>query len=881
MVNLNKTVSAPATVPGNIFLDLLQAGVINDTLYRDNEQYQHWIAYDTWTYSRQFQLPSQFFAPSNAIEIIFEGIDTVATVSLNGMDLFQSANQHLRYSYDITSFVVPSSFNTLTVTFYSPVLFGQNYLQQIPYPLPNDDANLGLLYRNGIRKGQSDFGWDWGVATGGCGLYRSVSIVSYNAVRISDVTIDTYFTTPLPKLSPFASYSSDIVLPMSSPSPVAVDVRVYLQKAAGHPVNTAVEMSINGTDCAVIVQVEAMDLNAAELAVDFHCELKSALLWWPQTYSSQHTLYTVSVSVAQSSDSRQKRFGVRSVELVRDPLPDGTTGATFYFRINGVPIYMKGSNLIPLDAFPTRATALDMHKKILDSAQAANQNVVRVWGGGLYQPDEFYDHADEQGLMVWQEFAFACSIYPRDNFFIATVTEEVRHQTRRLSSHPSIVVFGANNEDESALDWFSETTANRDLYLTDYVKLYIDTVRGTFLRTANLSNIPFLTSSPSNGPIVEDFHSDYYVQRWGDVSDVRYGDVHFYDYDDDCSSPFIYPRAKFMSEFGFQSEPSFFTLENVTIEQDWSWDSDIMNYRQRLDNGNNALKDMMTKFFNFPNLTSSDDAFKSFIYLTQVVQSICYSTALSHWRRIKQESSAYTQGILYWQLNDVWQAPTWSSLEYGGRWKLLHYQVKKVFSPILVSAYIDQNGDTFTVYFTTDLLTLVKGQVSISVIGWDSKLHGQIPVDVSASPLSSHTIYSGSLSAIFSSMTCSSLSACFIVFSADIFDSSGQPVDTAVWPFYPVPLKNIALPTPTFAVTVISVSPSIAAAASTALVSVESSATSPWTWLETDISGVWQWNGELLLAGDVRNVTFTGDEPFTASQLLQSLSIRSIRYTYL
>jgi len=342
---------------------------------------------------------------------------------------------------------------------------------------------------------------------------------------------------------------------------------------------------------------------------------------------------------------------------VREPLKGGVEGETFYFAVNGVPIYSKGTNMIPLHIFAAKTTAADL-KAMVDATVAANMNMIRVWGGGLYPADAFYDACDEAGLLVWQEAMFACAMYPRDPAFLSEVRQEVAHQARRLNYHASMAVWGGNNEVEASLGWYDASRANRELYSNDYTALFVDTVRDALLSVS--PSITYLDSSPSKGSVASG--PDFYVKRWGDVGDWKRGDVHFYTTTDNALNVSTFPRAKFVSEFGFQSFPSWSVYKGVSEPQDWSYEAPMTVFRQRHPGDTEDMLKQMATHYQVPPAWAPPGAkagaqatlFQKFIYLTQVYQAATYETASTYWRRIKTAPDAQTMGVLYWQLNDIW-----------------------------------------------------------------------------------------------------------------------------------------------------------------------------------------------------------------------------------
>ena len=405
------------------------------------------------------------------------------------------------------------------------------------------------------------------------------------------------------------------------------------------------------------------------------------------------------VELSLSGDSMKKEKGYSSRSGLFGSSQYAVPATTFYLKINGVPVFAKGANFIPMDVFPNRVSKRD-REYMLHSAIASNMNMIRVWGGGMYQPDDFYDMADRLGLMVWQEVMFACALYPRNSEFLSNVAIEVSQQVSRLAIHPSIVVWGGNNENEVALGWFSESIENRDLYVSDYSKLYGDTIYESVISIDGPDQRVWVDSSPSNGLIS---WPDPYAKLWGTASTATAGDAHYYDYQNDCEEPENFQLSRFISEFGFQAMPSFLAYRSVTIPEDWKPDSPMMEFRQRHQDGNAQIRAQIDRHFLIPPQECPGDEyterylFDSYLYLTQIQQSRCYETGINKWRQLRSEPSAQTMGILYWQLNDIWQGASWSSIEWNGRWKPLQYTVKRAFSDLTISfsgTQYDQ-GDSF------------------------------------------------------------------------------------------------------------------------------------------------------------------------------------------
>lgn len=419
----------------------------------------------------------------------------------------------------------------------------------------------------------------------------------------------------------------------------------------------------------------------------------------PVTRVSQHpgmfllaTQHDASNYNLQHVSEKEITFGFRSVELVQEPvvMGDPEEGLTFNFRINGEDLFAMGSNWIPASVLPENSNDIDYIKYLLQSAKDANMNMLRVWGGGIYESDEFYRLADEMGIMIWHDFMFACALYPVDDDFLASVRLEIEQQVQRLQHHPSIVIWAGNNENEMAIagPWWADVMLWNKKLREDYSRLYTDTIKP--IVTILDPTRPFVESSPSNGPLS--------VSQPNGISKVpndnRYGDVHHYDYFANSFEWTSFPSTRFASEYGYQSYPSFNALTSVTTPNDWKYPlSPNILHRQHRMTGEMEIKYQIRLHFKEVE-AGGIDKFKSFIYLSQLTQAIGIKTETEFYRRnrfINQETKlGKTMGALYWQLNDVWQAPTWSSIEYGGKWKMLHYFARRFFFPIQVMPYLIQ-----------------------------------------------------------------------------------------------------------------------------------------------------------------------------------------------
>jgi beta-mannosidase len=511
---------------------------------------------------------------------------------------------------------------------------------------------------------------------------------------------------------------------------------------------------------------------------------------------------------------------------------------------------VKGANWIPADAFESRVTA-DVIDNLLQSAVDANMNTVRNWGGGIYQQEYFYTVADRLGLMVWQEFMFACAMYPRDSAFLENVSEEITYQIRRLSHHVSIILWSGNNENEAAVNgWYPEVKANELLYAVDYSVLYLDTVMPA-VKKADPSRM-FWPSSPSNGLISESPP----VGRWADPGSSQFGDVHYYNYNADCTNVTILPRPRFASEYGFQSSPSIFAWQQVTDSSNFAFNGTFANHREHGSGGvDEQLLIQMRHHFLLPNDINNPVQFENYIYLSQCMQALCIKSESEHYRRTKGDAEN-TMGAIYWQLNDIWQAQTWSSLEYGGRWKMLHYYAKRFFAPFLVSSY-ESPLDHFGVYATSDLNKDLSGKLSVTLWNWAGKALNSWNVNFNVSKLGSVEIFRNSIAAIIAGR-CSSRADCFLYLSAT--DQSGEILSTNV--FFLSSLTQALLPTPN-----ITLAKFTQTTSTTISFVIAADQVSPYVFLQTKYEGVFSDNGFLLLPNTPVALQFVARQPLQAGYL--------------
>ena len=605
------------TLPGDGISALHAAAAIPDPYWGRNEYGLRWICARDWVATRAFRVDR-----TDQV-LVVSMLDTVAEVTVNGICVLRSDSMFRSYRVDLSG-ALRLGDNDISIRFKSPAQEAAARQAAQPYFVPFSANNTPIHNGNMLRKPSCDFGWDWNIALATFGLYGD------------------FYLEPIAK----ARIASMVVSQTHSPgrAVVAVDVAVD-----GEAEGAEILLSLCGATARATVQRGSA---WAELVID------APDLWWPAGAGDQ-PLHDMRVTLGDQVEHR--RIGLRQAALIAEK---DAIGLGFKFNINGRDIFAKGTNWIPADALAGRITAAAT-RDLLQSAVDANMNMIRVWGGGRYEPDWFYDLCDELGLMVWQDFMFSCHIYPADKAFLDDVAIEVREQALRLHHHASLTLWCGDNELIGALTWFPETRANRDLYLVGYDRL--NRAIEASLKTA-VPGAVWWPSSPSPGPM--DFGD-----AWHDDSK---GDMHFwsvwhegrdFDHYRDVS-----PR--FCSEFGFQSYPSMDVIRKFADPVDFNIAAPVMESHQKNAGGNARIAETMFRYFRFP------VDFENFVYLSQVQQGLAIKTAVTHWRSLKP----HCMGTLIWQLNDTWPVCSWSSLDHGGGWKLLHHMSKAFYEPLFVSA---------------------------------------------------------------------------------------------------------------------------------------------------------------------------------------------------
>jgi beta-mannosidase len=620
----------PITLPGDVHAALLAADKIPDPYCGEIEKVVDWVNRTPWHVERRFAATQADI--DGYLTLTLAEVDCIATILLNGEVIARTQNAFIRYDIDVTG-KVHAGENTLRIEFEVTRDVAKARAEAHPFPIPFTTNYLtnGLegVHMNFVRKAACHAGWDWGVCLMPIGVYGTMSLRKTRLARQDSVQVDQ------------AHGKTSVEL--------AIKTHIF---AFAHG-EVELEHSIDGQTITDKVAVRQGD-NVVTHNITIH----NPKLWWPAGQGAQ-PLYELTTNLEGEKTSR--KIGLRQLEWI---IEKDEIDHSFKCRINGRDITMMGANWIPADAIPSRITPAVI-RDLLDSAKAGNMNMLRIWGGGQYEPDYFYDLCDELGLLIWHDFMFACMSYPSDRAFLADVHTEITQQVRRLSHHACIALWCGDNEVIGSLHWYPETKAAPERYVANYDRL--NSMLGNIVEDEDPIR-RFWPSSPSQGYL--DFSDGW-------QSDTR-GDTHYWDVWHSAKSFEAYRTVnpRFASEFGFQSFTSMNVIETFSEPKDRNPSSPVMEMHQRNDGGNARILETMTRYFRFPR------DFEQMVFLSQVQQGLAIKTAIEYWRSTKPRC----MGTLYWQINDIWPVASWSSLDYGGQWKLLHYMAKRFYLPVNVVA---------------------------------------------------------------------------------------------------------------------------------------------------------------------------------------------------
>lgn len=681
----------PAKVPGDVLTDLLNNHKISDPFFRKNEKQIYPLELADWVYSTQFNIDPKIFS-QDEIQLYFEGLDTYSDIYLNDSLILQTNNMFRSWTINCKTFIHFKD-NRLRIIFHSPVKIGLEKLGQNRYPLPTMEEQAPEEKQTSpfTRKASFQYGFDGGPRLLNAGIWKPIHLIGWSSCNISDIYLQ-------PKLisKEVARYNA-----ICSITSIKSD-------------NITIELDVNKK---LVVQRSNVSLKKGENLINISFAIENPNLWWTNTIGSPY-LYNVDIKLYSKNiiiDEKHKLLGVRTIELVQKP---DSIGTSFYFKLNGVPVFMKGANYVPTNALLSRNNQPN-YKRIISDAVNSNMNMLRIWGGGIYENDSFYDYCDSLGILVWQDFMFASSMLPGDKATIENVRQEALENVKRLRNHACIALWCGNSELQ--VDWQYLWKNNYPKDQADIIQKSNDSIFNNVLK--NVVNIydeqtPYWVSSPS---VENDKLPD---SNSGDEHDwsVWYNGASFEGYGDN--------PGRFVSEYGVQSFPSITSLNKSTIPTDLKFKSEIIDWKQRntfsefipYTSGNDIINKYILANFKSPT------SFERFVFLSQISQSIGLQTAIQHHRINKPKN----MGSLLWQFNDCWPGITWSTIDFYGNWKPAAYTVKESFKPIVIIPELEDYKINITA--VNDLLIAYDAILMIKLIDFKGSILfvKQIPVKIPA-----------------------------------------------------------------------------------------------------------------------------------------------------
>jgi beta-mannosidase len=688
----------PAQVPGCVHTDLLRNEKIDEPFVGTNELNLQWIDKKDWEYRTSFDVPESLLDSSH-LQLTFKGLDTYATVYLNNEKILEADNMFREWKADVSSLVKKQA-NQLHIYFRSPINEDLPKLKRLGYGLPaaNDHSEDGGLGDQRIsvfaRKAPYHYGWDWGPRFVTSGIWKDIYLEGWSECRVTDLFIR-----------------------QNSVSSTLASVTGKVEVEADGEWEGTLQLSADGMIVEKTVQI-SNGINELDINMDI-CFPK---LWWSRGLGDQYLYEFTAVLFKDGKIVAEKtvRTGLRSAKLITEKDDRGTS---FYIELNGVPVFAKGANHIPNDSFVTEVT-YERYKHEIVSAAESNMNMLRIWGGGIYEYDTFYQLCDEYGILVWQDFMFACSMYPGDEAFLFNVKMEAIDNIKRLRNHPSVVLWCGNNEIDSAWSHYNENAGwgwkqqyqpeIREKIWNDYEKVFHEILPEAVNQLS--PDIDYWPSSPLTALTGDSSQHASSDSTCGDIHywDVWHGLKPFEDYEHNI--------GRFMSEYGFQSFPELKTVLTFAEEKDLAIDTKVMLNHQKNNRGNQIINEYMEKYSPEPK------DFPSFLYMSQILQAEGIKSAIEAHRRNKP----YCMGTLYWQMNDCWPVASWASMDYYGRWKALHYYAKRSFQDVMISFV--EKGETLEVYAVSDLLKVISGTLTLKLVDFNGKVLSQVskPVYIQA-----------------------------------------------------------------------------------------------------------------------------------------------------
>jgi beta-mannosidase len=670
----NDAVWMPGTVPGSVQGDLMMLNKIPHPFEQNNEDSIQWISEMNWNYKKHFSVSKEILRKKKHV-LTFKGIDTYASVYLNDSLILLANNAFRSWEIDISNFLLAE--NELLVQFSSPDSIEKAETEKLDYELPEAPRVF-------TRKPQFQYGWDWSPTLKTIGLWRDVTLTSYNIARSTDVFLQT---------KSISDTLAEITAQLTIETPEFNEITVKIT-------NENLNESIYST----------FQISPDQSIYKIPFSIKNPILWWTHNLGGPF-MYDIKIELTQDRkrlETYKKKLGIRSIELITNK---DSLGESFYFKLNGLPVYMKGANYIPQEILRASLRQEDQ-VQLIDDVVAANMNMLRVWGGGVYENNSFYQLCDAKGILVWQDFMFACAMYPGDAAFLENIKQEAIQNVKRLRQHPSIALWCGNNENSEGWNrwgWQDGKTESQKQEIWSNYDAVFNNILPKIVDSLSPS-VDYWESSPKYG------RGDERYQLEGDAHDwwVWHDDYPFEHYETNV------PR--FMSEFGFQSFPSQEIIHYFTGQDSINLSHSSFATHQKHKRGFQIIKEYMSRDFPVP--TKDED----YIYVSQLLQAYGISKGIHAQRRAKP----YNMGSLFWQLNDCWPAVSWSSIDYFGNWKALHYKAKKAFENVLISSY--EKDGILKVYLVNDTFSEIKNNLIINHLDFFGNV-----LSVNSIPVISHS----------------------------------------------------------------------------------------------------------------------------------------------
>jgi len=673
-----------ATVPGVVHLDLLNIGSITETYLADNEEKQKWIEKYDWEYKTNIEIDANYLNNKH-IELVFEGLDTYASVYLNGKEILFADNMFREWVVDVKPYLQLGK-NELMLIFHSPININKKNVTKAPYELPAANETVEIKVSPYTRKAAYHFGWDWGPRFVTSGIYRPVYLRTWNELRVENVSYKE--NKPLDgetQINKSVEFSFEINSDKVQKCDLTID---------GITKEFALKKGLN----TLKQNIEVNDLN----------------YWNPKGYGEQFfskSSYSISVD-KEVIVADNIKWALAKIELIQEK---DAIGTSFYFKVNGQPFYAKGANYIPQDLFLPRVDSA-RYEKLIKQAVAANINMLRVWGGGIYENDYFYDLCDQNGILVWQDFMFANSMYPSDPTFLTNIQAEVEDNVKRLRNHPCIALWCGNNEIEVAWkNWgwqkqFGYSAEDSTKIWNNYASIFHEMIPQTLEKLDPTR--PYVPTTP--------------LSNWGKEENFNHSSMHYWGvwHGREPIESYAQHVGRFMAEYGYQSYPDYETLAKVITKEDLNLLSEVMLNRQKSYIGNGIIEENVIKY------AYKENDFKKWIELTQLVQAHAYGLAIREHRM----KTPHCMGTLFWQLNDCWPGPSWSVIDYYGNEKAAYEEVKTYYQSVIAKMELEE--DSIKLSLVSDNLQPIQVLISVTAENVDGRTASVINESVTLNFLS-------------------------------------------------------------------------------------------------------------------------------------------------